>query len=220
MAAAAYLTVDEFGALLDGGAYDELVRDHLITGVPWYFREDDDLFGAFCGHFAAGLDVPTENLCLVGSGRTGFAVSPDAFPRPFHDESDLDVAIVSSELFDAAWLSLVKWGHPRRFTLPAGERKWMVERQGEIFWGWLRPDRLRFRGLRFPGDLGDLRQVRTAWFDTFRSVGAQFPGSDLARREVTGRLYRSWDHLVRYQSEGLRRLQYQRRQRSATEAKT
>lgn len=218
MAPTTYLTATEFTALIESGPLDGVVQDHFVAGLPWYFRDDESLFGAFRDHFVSGLGIASEDLCLIGSARTGFAISPDSFPRPFHATSDLDVAIVSADLFDSAWLSLVKWGHPRRFTLPAGEREWMVERQKEIFWGWLRPDRLRFKGLRFPQDLVVLRQVRSAWFDTFRSVGAAFTGTDLAGREVSGRLYRSWDHLVGYQAEGLRRLRYELSKRATTEA--
>lgn len=45
----------------------------------------------------------------------------------------LDVAIVSPDLFDVAWVSMVKWGHPRRHTLPAPELDWRRERQTEVF---------------------------------------------------------------------------------------
>ncbi len=216
-----YLSADELTALLGGaGAFDDVVRDHIIGGLPWFFRNKEDLYGSFCAHFAHGLGVDPGDVCLVGSGRTGFAMSPDAFPRPFHAGSDIDVAIVSPALFDTAWLALVSWGHPRRFGLPAGERKWMLQRQTEVFWGWLRPDQLRFTGLKFPKDLFPLRSVKSAWFGTFQSVGVTFPGTDLATREVSGRLYRSWDHLVRYQAEGLRRLRNELNRRSTSEARS
>ncbi|MDQ3914533.1 MAG: hypothetical protein M3323_04255 [Actinomycetota bacterium] len=213
-----YPSSSAFATLLEDGDLDVVVRDLFVSGIPWYFRNADPHFEEFCDHFGSRLGIETDRLCVVGSARVGFAVSPDSFPRPFHPRSDLDVAIVSEELFDAAWLALVKWGHPRRFTLPAGEAEWMKDRQKEIFWGWLRPDVLQFKGLRFPQDLRPLRDVRARWFETFQSVGVSFPGTDLARREVTGRLYRSWDHLIRYQAEGLRRLRYElRRRRRARE---
>lgn len=212
------LLANELTALLDAGALDDVVRDHFVTGMPWYFRDNEALHASFCEHFVDGLGIALTDVCLVGSARTGFAVSPDAFPRPFHDSSDLDVAIVSPDLFDTAWLSLVTWGHPRRFTLPAGERQWMDDRQNDVFWGWLRPDQLRFKGLRFPRDLVPVRDMKSRWFGTFRSVGAKFPGTDLATREVSGRLYRSWDHLLRYQAEGLRRLRYDLSKRVNPEA--
>ena len=206
-----YLTPTGLKGLLSG-SLDTLVREHFIEGIPWYFRNDESLFKGFCDHFCKELSISTDAFCLVGSARIGFAVSPDAFPRPFHHGSDLDVAIVSPELFDEAWFSLVKWGHPRRHTLPAGELRWMQQRQTEIFWGWLLPDHLRFEGLQFPRDLNELRRVRSNWFNAFKSVGAMFPGTDLAGREVSGRLYRTPEHLIRYQAEGLRRLRYRLRE--------
>lgn len=210
----AYVTHDEFRTLIERGQFESVVRDHLLDGVPWYFRDDEPLYAQFRAHFVAGLGVAAEEVRLVGSACTGFSLSPDAFPRSFHEGSDLDVVVVSPTLFDTAWLSLVRWGHPRRFTLPATERQWIAGRQGEIFWGWLRPERLNFTGLRFPRDLRAVRDVKAAWFGTFRSVGTGFPGTDLATREVSGRLYRSWDHLVCYQAESLRRLRYELSRRS------
>ena len=177
--------------------------------VPWAFRDDATTYNAFKAHLASVLRTPSTHVYIVGSANTGFALSPDAFPRAFHEFSDIDVAIVAPQLFDVLWFGLVKWGHPRRYRLPPLENRWLLDRQDDLFWGWFVPQRLSFQDLRFGRDLSTVRSLRTTWLHVFRGLGEVFPGSELARREVSGRLYRTRDHLVHYQSESLRRLRYQ-----------
>jgi hypothetical protein len=212
-----YLTADEVRVLLDERAFPQLVHDLHLGRVPWLFREDADLYEQFRTYLADSLGVASSGISLVGSACAGFSLSPDSFPRPFNEGSDIDVAIVSEQLFDAAWMTMVAWGHPRRNSLPAGELEWMQERQAEVFYGWLQFSHLRFRGLRFPKTLSPLREIRAAWFTAFQAVGTNFPDTEFAAREVSGRLYRTTDHLVLYQAESLRRLQYALSQRSNPE---
>lgn len=79
----------------------QIVRKHIISGEccilsqPKYF----DLRSEVADHF--GLH-PNEIL-VVGSAKLGFSVVPHKLYRPFCDESDIDVAIVSSTLFDKIW---------------------------------------------------------------------------------------------------------------------
>ena len=188
---------------------DELVAD-LFGGdsLPWAFRDDEPTYRAFRKRVANALDTTPQNVFVTGSASVGFSLAPDTFPKAFHEFSDIDVAVVSTDFFDAVWMSLLKWGHPRRTSLPATEQAWYVDRQLEIFWGWLTPQYLSFRTIRFGRRLRVVRDLRTKWFTLFQGIGADFPGTELARREVSGRLYRTWDHLVGYHSESLRRLRY------------
>ena len=163
---------------------------------------------AFTVATAPALGVRTAEVLVVGSASTGFSLSPDAYPRAFHDYSDIDVAVVSEELFDTVWKSLLEWGHPRRYRLPELESQWFKDREDDVFWGWITPGRLYFDGLRYKEDLGGARDFRVKWFNFFRSLGTQFPDSPLSSHEVNGRLYRTRAHLLAYHSESLRRLRY------------
>jgi hypothetical protein len=149
------------------------------------------------------LPIKRENIRVVGSGRIGFSLNPNTFPRRFSSESDLDVLIVDQKLFDLVWMTMLKWNYPRRLNLPGGEAKWRNRRQKDLFWGWFYPDKIQFEGLLFPEQLEPLRILSVTWFNAFQSVGTipQF-----ATRAVSGRLYRTWKHVILYHLEGLRQL--------------
>ncbi|WP_328625884.1 hypothetical protein OHA88_14855 [Streptomyces sp. NBC_00353] len=40
---------------------------------------------------------------LVGSARLGYSMNPSKNYRKFHEGSDLDIAVISPELFEKAW---------------------------------------------------------------------------------------------------------------------
>ena len=160
------------------------------------------------------LKAKASQVVLVGSGAVGFSVAPHKFPKVFHSESDLDFAVISPSLFDEAWSALLQWGHPIRLRVPLVEREWFEARQSNIFWGWLDPARLKYKSVNRPALLREIRDMSTRWFDTFQGLGLSFPDSEVSRRSVSARLYRSEEHLAQYQIEGLHRLQYALKERA------
>lgn len=55
---------------------------------------------------AKRLNVDPTGIQLVGSARLGYSLSPRKNFKLFDAQSDLDIAVVSNEIFDAAWLEL------------------------------------------------------------------------------------------------------------------
>lgn len=196
-----------------------VVRELVVDREPHCFVEDRALFPKVRAHLARDLRINPVDVRLVGSGCVGYSIAPDTFPREFHSGSDLDFAIVSEKLFDAAWDVLLTWGHPRRHTLPQHERAWFETRKDEVFWGWIDVEYLRVgRALRFKGELEPLMNLRVTWFNAFQSVSGAFPGTEVAGRDVGGRLYRTEEQLIHYQAEGLRKLKYRLANASKEEA--
>jgi len=72
-----------------------------------------------------------------------------------------------------------------------------------LYWGWFLPDKIGYEGLSLPDVLVPIRDLSTTWFNAFRSL-AQYP--ELAAREVSGRLYRTWDLAFLYHLDGLEKL--------------
>jgi hypothetical protein len=184
----------------------KLVEREVIDRDPFAFASDMDHYSAVQTYLKKSLKTESNSVLLVGSGATGYSIAPDNFARPFHARSDFDFAIISPKLFDQAWSELLKWGHPIRHRVPQEAQNWFNDRRDEIFWGWLDPKYLSFRGATRPETLRALRGLKTTWFDTFKGLGAEFPGRDIATRDAGARLYRSRMHLLHYQANGLRRV--------------
>ncbi|WP_146159722.1 hypothetical protein [Rhodovulum imhoffii] len=116
------------------------------------------------------LDVSVRDVVLVGSAKLGFTLRPKP-NRPalshFGDESDIDVAIISSPLF------LRYWQETFSHWVDVGDWDQAGKFREYLFRGWLRPDKLP-RDADFP--------LSKQWFDFFRSLQAsgEFGGYKIA----------------------------------------
>ena len=184
-----------------------LVNDEMLDRQPTCFDADPSVYDQLRAHLAKALKTTPDSVYLVGSASLGYSTAPDGFPRKFHDLSDLDFAVVSPSLFDESWMHLLGWGHVHKPVFPPEDEKWFVQRQREIFWGWFPQYLPRFTGVNRPELLRGHAGIRLQMFETFQSLGKNFPGTQVESHPNHGRLYRSRDHLVRYHVDGLRRLQ-------------
>ena len=188
----AYPTSKEFAELIGKSALLEVVERHVFAGVPFAFQENEADYQRLLRHLGDGLAVPRADITLVGSGRIGFSLDPVTYGKPFSEASDLDVVVVSAELFDAAWFDLLTWrrGYHR---LPWVVKQWHREHQEKhVYYGRIWPHRL-----------SGVVDLSGRWFDVFKSV-SRYP--ELAVHEVNGLLYRTWNHAALYHVYGLRQI--------------
>lgn len=132
---------------------------------------------------------------IVGSAKLGFAITEKrtrggtVLPRyrPFSPVSDIDVAVVSTAIFDLIWGELSTHAHqtPR---LP-----WDSGPLGDyLVCGWLRPDHFPIRErLRRCDD----------WWDLFRSLSVD---ARFGRRKLRGGLFYSVEHMKQYSRRALK----------------
>lgn len=199
-----YPTPSEFGRILQAAAsVDDVVRQHVFQGVPYAFRSKPSSMQRLTDHLCGKMTLNASNVVVVGSAKIGFSLSPDNFPRKFSPNSDIDVVIVSEPMFDEFWHSMLRWNYPRRHTLGGADWKWSKRRREDLYWGWFTPDAIQFEGLSFPDELKPMRNLSTTWFDAFRSTSL-IP--DFAGRRIKGRLYRTWEHALRYHADGLQQI--------------
>jgi len=197
-------SVDEFRRALLTTPLNEVVGKYIFEGVPYVFRETPELMEALRNHLCNDLGISAESTIVIGSAKIGFSLSPDAFFRQFSEESDIDVLVVEERIFDDIWKTVLKWHYPRRIRGLGGmDGAWGRRRRKDLYWGWFVPDKIKYEGLSFPEVLKPLRDISTAWFNAFKSL-SHFP--EFSRRNITGRLYRTWDHALLYQIDGLRQI--------------
>ncbi|UTO19443.1 hypothetical protein NGC85_16370 [Acinetobacter sp. Z1] len=102
-----------------------IAQKYLIEGGSYFFSlyhtEDEEYL--FKKNLAKSLDVHLRDICIVGSAKLGFSIKPDVaqpgfYPFKYFDEdfdkgiknkkSDIDVAVISNELFDRQMLNIYK----------------------------------------------------------------------------------------------------------------
>ncbi len=199
-----YPTTEEFKAILKAQSLSEIVREYIFTGEPFAFQKNPASMVKIRRHLTSRLPLAADNIFVIGSAKLGFSLNPDSYFHAFSDESDIDIAIVDTDLFDKVWLNLLDWHYPRRITgLDPINSKWAGDRKKDIYWGWITPHKIRYEGLNFPKTLEPLRDLSAKWFDAFQSFSAY---TEFVSRRMESRLYRSWDHALRYHVEGLRSL--------------
>lgn len=93
----------------------EFYMKYLLRADNWYFErilniDEKDIIHAvddFKMLVSDAFDIGFNNTVMVGSAKLGMSLSPEKFLKHFTDEgdnqSDIDIAIVSTQLFDYFW---------------------------------------------------------------------------------------------------------------------
>ena len=107
--------IDELKKLLLKTDPDVFCKDHLFNDEMWFFDSGetevkDVSYDDFRKTVSDHLGLQPDCIALTGSAKFGCSLNPNpkinkAF-RAFHEGSDLDLIIVSPELFNEIWLAL------------------------------------------------------------------------------------------------------------------
>ncbi|MEV8265448.1 hypothetical protein AB0P00_14995 [Microbacterium sp. NPDC077057] len=168
---------------LDSAAFTSI---HILDRVPAIF-EDREQYAAWRSDLGAELEVDPLCIVIVGSTAVGVSLSPkdDKRFRPFHDESDVDVAVVSARHFDEAW----------RWLRALGPLDALKGRPDEAdLLGWHR------RSLVFDGTIATDRLLPylpfgATWQSALGRASLRAPTLD---RDVKARIYRDFESLREY----------------------
>lgn len=85
---------------------DVIAKVFLLEGTPHVFAQSPMKYMVFREQVADRFQVGYQDVCVVGSAKLGFSPSPQKFGKVFAEESDVDVVIISDELFDQGTLRL------------------------------------------------------------------------------------------------------------------
>lgn len=85
----------------------DIYYQYLIGQDVWYFKNFTDNtvngYDDFKKFISRKLDVPFNNISIVGSAKTKFSFSPNKSFKVFDDSSDFDLIIVSNSMFTNIW---------------------------------------------------------------------------------------------------------------------
>jgi hypothetical protein len=179
-----YPSPKEFKCILLQEPAGVVVDRWFFGGIPYVFRETKSAYAELRALLGSKLRVSERNVVMVGSARLGFSPAPGKFGKKFRVGDDLDIIVVSSELFDAGWRDLLRWHHAKRWTLSAAEHNQLRLCKNTIFWGYV-----------WPNLLTGASDIAVGWNDAFRGL-SRIP--EVAFWEPRGRLYRTWEHARLY----------------------
>lgn len=192
-------------AVQQSGPLDELVEAELLSGPVYAFgSRTEEHLGRLRSHLGEHLGVAEDEIWVVGSAKTGFSLSPDSFPRAFQRNSDIDVVVVDEHLFDQLWLPIARIGYYQRWNRVRGrDAEAMSDLEQKLARGWLSPLRCNFHDVVYHQREATLRDIRAKWLAAFSSL-SRF--AEFSRRDVSGRLYRTREHVLAYHAQGLEQI--------------
>lgn len=194
------VSMHEFMKTLAEATTDEILLDFCrrssLHGTPFVFQGKEDDYYKFRKRIADKFGINFHEIFITGSGKLGFS------PRKrkiFSYDSDIDVAIISSTLYDEIMSSIHGYQMELRENRRAvsiteldGYHKFLE--YGAI--GWMRPDLLptSFR----------IKEIKKDWFDFFDSIS--HGKSEVGNYKVTAGAFKSYAHLEKYTLSGLQSL--------------
>jgi hypothetical protein len=169
---------------------------HIVKSHNWYFSDylnvpqDQivDRMDYFKEIVSSKLNINFHNVQIVGSAKMGYSLSPRKLLRPFHDEvsgmpsSDIDIAIISENLYEQFWSEL-------RGVKGMWYNKLYYKHLTESI----------FRGYINDGDLQKIPGINTKWENLVNPINVLLQDKLGFVHPITYRLYRSWDDLEEYQ---------------------
>lgn len=172
----------------------DFCRRTSLHGTPFVFQGREDDYYNFRKRIAKKFDIAFHEIFITGSGKLGFSPRKN---KVFDYDSDIDVALISSELYD----KIMSYIHGYQMELRENRRSVSyreLERYHQFLEygaiGWMRPDLLptSFR----------VKDIKGDWFDFFDSIS--YGKSEVGNFKVTAGAFKSYAHLEKYTMSGLR----------------
>lgn len=180
-------TLDELKTLLSQKTIPEIIHRYLLSREPVCFQKSPDAVYDLQRSLSEHFRVHTKNIEIVGSAKLGISLNPSAsrYGKKYDEESDIDLVVVSGELFDKAWHELTKLDGARH-TLNEKERSLLDECNNLIHRGYISPDKLPIR-----------MDFSKNWWGVFEKLSNQ---EKYEKRAIRGRLFKDWWFVERYYS--------------------
>jgi len=192
------MTTDKLRSLLNSRTDAEFVEHEILVRRPWIF-DADETYQAWRTSVASELGLGPDNVRIVGSAATGFSLSPLKPGRPFRrlagaDDrtSDIDIALISPNLFVAAWETILSFDRSHRLRVAKED---VGKIRLDVYWGLVGQHSL-------PRNTDPARKILTAM-----TVAGRMP--PLRGYPIRCRIYRRVEDLRAYHTDSLRHLRRQ-----------
>lgn len=166
----------------------DFCRRKVLHGIPKVFSGDESMYYDFRKRISERFDVYFQDIFVTGSAKLGF--SPHK-RKQFDYDSDIDVAIVSAQLYEKIMLWILDYQLQLRANRRAVSDRELSQYHKFLEYGamgWMRPDLLP---TSFQVDA-----LKDEWFDFFRSIS--HGRSEVGNYKVAGGVFKSHLYLEKY----------------------
>lgn len=186
------MELNEFQNYLKTKQPTEIVQACLFDSSPHCFIANPLLYQAFRNEICANFNIHPQNFTIVGSAKMGFSLNPGKFGQPFTEASDIDVVLVSEELFQDLWLQLIEFRRTVISRLDPHTKKNFKDLQKVLFWGTLRLDKLS-------NDFAFARE----WWEFFNRISID---DRFGPRRVRAAIFKTWKHAAFYYEDTIKKI--------------
>ncbi|UUZ92355.1 hypothetical protein LJK87_44405 [Paenibacillus sp. P25] len=130
--------------------FDDLLKKPLsfvvskwIIDCPPYIFEDDILECIeWKEKLSSVIGIDSRSIVITGSAGVGFSLNPSKDFREYRNQSDIDVAVISTHFFDISWHALRNLGS-RRHRLTEEQKESVNDHVNRlIYWGTIATDKI------------------------------------------------------------------------------
>ncbi len=173
---------------------------YIVRSDNWYFENVlgyskdrlTDISDDFRMTISEELGISFNSIMIVGSSKIGYSLSPHKLLLPFSADgaertaSDIDVAIISSEVFERFW-KLFRENYSSKYS--AFYRG--TDRSSGIFCEV-------YRGYINEKSILNVSECRKPWMELCGESKKKLRDKLFIQNEVTYRIYRSWEDFEEY----------------------
>ena len=134
--------VSDFKAEITNSDISFMTSKWIVEKVPFIFSNNFEKYIKWKEVLARKIGVDSKAIVLTGSSSVGFSLNPEKNLRPFSDQSDIDIAIISQHYFDMSWHFLRNVG-TKRYSYTKKENDAIDDhRLRLIYWGTIATDKI------------------------------------------------------------------------------
>ncbi len=162
----------------------DVTNKYLFDNYPFCFQDKPDLLIQFRNDICDQFKIHNKNFCIVGSGKIGFSLRPSKYGSKFSEASDIDIVLISDELFQSLWLQLLAFKKTSTYKLSPQFKKKFFDLQKIFFYGIVRFDKLS-------NDFSFAKE----WWVFFNSLSKD---SKYGGRRIRAAIFKDWWYVSNY----------------------
>lgn len=197
-------TVDELKEDIKSLSERDFYLKYIVRSENWYFENvlgySKDKLTTISDDFrmtiSEELGISFNSIMIVGSSKIGYSLSPRKLFSPFSVDgatraaSDIDVAIISSKIFNEFWSLFRKNYSSKYYVAYYGTDVGIRHKSGihcEVFRGYINEK-----------SISQVDECRKAWNILCGESKKKLYDKLFIKNEVTYRIYRSWEDFESY----------------------